>query len=98
MAHKTIRKNKRAAKAAECFPRPLGKLRPKAMVKPASFNSAIEKPLPIFTLVLYLLVCPMTIGLSLPRGLGKHSAALAALLFFLIDLCAILLKKHLTPT
>jgi len=42
MAHKTIRKNKRAAKAAECFPRPLGKLRPIVMGQTKRYNTKVK--------------------------------------------------------
>ena len=42
MAHKTIRKDKRAAKAAACFPRPLGKLRPIVMGQTKRYNTEVK--------------------------------------------------------
>merc|ERR1711990_151441 len=42
MAHKKIRKDRRAAKAAEMFPRPLGKLRPIVMGQTRRYSSKVR--------------------------------------------------------
>lgn len=42
MAHKKIRKDKRAAKAAAVFPRPLGKLRPIVMGQTRRYSSKVK--------------------------------------------------------
>merc|ERR1712178_487516 len=42
MAHKKIRKDKRAAKAAAAFPRPLGKLRPIVMGQTRRYSSKVR--------------------------------------------------------
>merc|ERR1711990_1084810 len=41
MAHKKIRKNRRAAKAARVFPRPLDKLRPVVMGQTRKYSSKV---------------------------------------------------------